>query len=264
MIEPLGRRLRGLILPAILTLAALAVLVSLGNWQVERLAWKQELIASATERPAGPVTDLPPASDWAGFDAAANQYRPYRLSGTFAHDKEALIFTSLGDARGPYEGPGYWVFTPFEVAGGGTVLVNRGFAPQGRHWPEDRGETLSGEPVTVTGLLRPGEEPNLFTPDDRPEDGIFFARNIAAITEAKGLEGPVAPFTIDLLAEATPAGGLPQAGETRMVFPNNHLGYAVTWYGLALALLAVFISFAWSRIKAPVGEPRLTPPGRAP
>ncbi len=259
----MSHRLRGLIVPAILALAGIAVLVSLGNWQLRRLAWKEELIANATERPSGPVQDLPSPSFWRDLGIAESEYRPYRLSGRFLHDKEALVFTSLGDPNGAFGGPGFWVVTPFALEGGGTVLVNRGFAPQDRHRPEDRGETLSGEPVTVAGLLRPNEERSIFTPDDRPADSIFFARQIDPIATAKDLEAPIAPFTIDLLGAETPPNGLPQAGETRMAFTNTHLGYAVTWYGLAAALAAVFASFAWSRLRG-APDPRLTRPGGAP
>ena len=259
MVHPL----RGLIVPAILVLAGIAVLVSLGNWQLRRLAWKEELIANATERPSSPVEELPTPSVWPELDITETEYRPYRLRGRFLHDKEALVFTSLGDPNGEFGGPGYWVVTPFALQSGGTVLVNRGFAPQDRHRPEDRGETLDAEPVTVTGLLRPNEERNIFTPADRPADNIFFARQIDPIAAAKGLEGPVAPFTIDLLAAETPPGGLPQAGETRMRFTNTHLQYAITWYGLAIALAAVFASFAWTRLRGQP-DPRLTPPGGAP
>jgi surfeit locus 1 family protein len=243
-------RLRPLILPAILTLAAVALLVSLGNWQVRRLAWKEALIASATERPKEPVQELPPAASWPALDISANEYRPFRLSGRFLHDKEALVFTSLGQgSRGPFRGPGFWVVTPFTLDAGGTVLVNRGFAPEGRQAPSDRGETLPAGRMTVAGLLRPNDEPHLFTPDNRPDENVFYTRNVAAISAAKGLAPPVAPFTIDLVASETPPGGLPQAGETRMSFSNNHLGYAITWYGLALAALAVFASLVWSRLQ---------------
>jgi surfeit locus 1 family protein len=245
----MAAQLRGLLLPGLLTVVALAILVSLGNWQVRRLAWKEDLVARATERPKGPVADLPAASEWPGLDVAEAEYRPYRLGGRFLHDKEALVFTSLSDPKGRYGGPGYWVVTPFSLEGGGTVLVNRGFAPQGRHLPSDRGETLSGSTQTVTGLLRPNETPNIFTPADKSETNIFYARNVAAIAAAKSLLPPVAPFTIDLVASETPSGGLPQAGETRMAFSNNHLQYAITWYGLAVALLGVFIGFAWTRLR---------------
>ncbi len=104
--------------------------------------------------------------------------------------------------------------------------------------------------MTVIGLMRPNEERSLFTPGDRPDENMFFARNVAAIAAAKGVPEPVAPFTIDLIASETPPGGLPQSGETRMAFTNNHLQYALTWYGLAAALLAVFAAFAWRRFSA--------------
>ena len=173
----------------------------------------------------------------------ANEYRPFRIAGRFLHDKEARVFTSLSDAKGPQSGPGYWIVTPLAV-GGGVVMVNRGFAPQGRETPV--------------------ESPNLFTPRDRPEANVFFARNAAAIAAAKRIGGPVAPFTLDLTAAATPPGGLPQAGETRMLFSNNHLGYAVTWYGLAAALLAVFASAVWARRRDVTHGLPLTRPRQAP
>jgi surfeit locus 1 family protein len=256
----MNARLRSLILPALVVLAALAVLVSLGNWQLRRLAWKEDVIARATERPQGPVEDLPSPSTWSAADVPDWEYRPFRLTGKFLHDKEARVFTSLTDPKGQFGGPGYWIVTPFALDAGGTVLVNRGFAPQGRERPEARGEELNIEGQTVTGLLRPDEEPNLFTPADRTDSNIFFARNVEVIAAAKAISPPVAPFTIDLVAAETPPNGLPQAGETRFAFTNNHLQYAITWYGLSAALLAVFAAFAWRQLHGIDAGPRLTPP----
>jgi surfeit locus 1 family protein len=96
--------------------------------------------------------------------------------------------------------------------------------------------------------MRPDEDRSFFLPSDRPDQNVFYARNVVDLAEAKDLSPPVAPFTIDLIAAETPPGGLPQAGETRMVFSNSHLQYAITWYGLAAALLAVFASFVWRRL----------------
>jgi surfeit locus 1 family protein len=242
---------------------AFVLLVALGNWQMRRLAWKEELIARVSERPAETVRDAPPVSLWPELDVAEGEYRPYRLSGRFLHEQEALVFTSLPDPKGTFGGPGFWVVTPLALEGGGTVLVNRGFAPQGRHLPRDRGDALNPEPISVAGLMRPDEQRHIFLPDDRPLQNVFYARSIADIAAAKGISPPVAPFTIDLLASETPPGGLPQAGETRMAFANNHLQYAITWYGLAAALLAVFFSFAAHRLRGRADE-RLTQPGQAP
>ncbi len=242
-------RLRPLVVPAVLVLAAFAALVALGNWQVHRLAWKEDLIARVAERPNAPAQTLPSASDWPDLDVAEGEYHPYRLMGRFLHDKEALVFTSLPDPKGVFGGPGFWIVTPFALSNGGTVLINRGFAPQGRQAPADRGESLKSEPVSVIGLMRPDEMRGMFTPADPPDENVFYARNIADLSAAKDLSAPVAPFTIDLVSTETPPGGLPQAGETRMVFTNNHLQYAITWYGLAAALLAVFAAYVRARLR---------------
>jgi surfeit locus 1 family protein len=249
--EPRAGGLRSLLVPGLAVVALAAVLIGLGNWQMQRLAWKEALIARATSGPAQPVRDLPPPQHWRDLPVEALHYHPFRLAGRFLHDKEAHVFTSLPDPAGPHGGPGYWIVTPLALEGGGTVLVNRGFAPHGRHQPADRGERLAEGHVEVMGLLRPDEERSWLRPDDRPETNVFHARSVAALAAAKGLEPPVAPFTFDLTAEATPPGGLPQAGETRVRFANNHLSYALTWYGLAAALLAVFASFAWKRLRKP-------------
>lgn len=250
---------RGLVLPAVCTLAVVAVLVLLGNWQMRRLAWKQDMIASAQTRPAEPVADLPAADAWPGLDIAALQFRPFRLTGRFDHGREAWVFTSLADPQGVEGGPGYWIVTPFVLSGGGTVWVNRGFAPQGRHEAPARSETLSDGHQTVAGLLRPDDARSAFTPDDSPQTNVFYRRNVAALSAAKDISPPVAPFTIDLAASFTPPGGLPQAGETRMRFANSHLNYALTWYGLALAAAGVFVAFAIRHLR---GD-GLTGPGAA-
>ena len=255
--ESRARSSRGLLLPGLAVLAALVVLVGLGNWQMDRLAWKEALIARAISGPTQPVRDLPPPAEWQRLPVEELEYRPFRLAGRLLHEEEAHVFTSLPDPAGPYGGPGYWIVTPLALEGGGIVLVNRGFAPHGRHEPASRGEDLAEGPVEVVGLLRPDETRTWLTPADQPEKSLFYARSVAAIAGAKGLTPPVAPFTFDLVAEATPPGGLPQAGETRMQFANNHLQYALTWYGIAAALAAIFAAFAWQRLRR---YERSTPP----
>ena len=90
----MAARLRGLILPAVLTLAALAVLVSLGNWQVERLAWKEDLIARATERPAGPV---------AGFAGTRDVAEPRRGRERVPAVSSERPFHARGGGRGLHQ-----------------------------------------------------------------------------------------------------------------------------------------------------------------
>ncbi|SEP65930.1 surfeit locus 1 family protein [Faunimonas pinastri] len=240
-------RLRGLVLPAILTLLVAGVLVGLGNWQLRRLAWKEGLIAAANERPHMAVAVLPAPAEWPGLSVDPLTYRPFRMTGHFLFDREVPVFTSLPDPKGHFGGPGYWVVTPFALSGGGTVLVNRGFVPQEKRDASQRSEEPAGE-VTVTGLLRPDDSHGFFTPAHKPGE-MFFTREIAPIAEAQKLTGPTAPFTIDLVASETPASGLPQAGETRMLFANSHLQYALTWYGLAIGLIAVFVGFVARQVR---------------
>jgi surfeit locus 1 family protein len=236
-------RLRSLFLPGLFTAAAFAVLIGLGTWQIERLHWKQDLVARVSARIAEPPAPLPSPADWNDLDLAAWEYRPVEVAGRFRHELEARVYALLTEPHGPLSGPGYWIVTPFQVEGTpATVLVNRGFVPLENAQKAARPEGN----VTVRGLIRAPEARNLFTPDDEPEKRLFYSRDPAAIVPHLGVLD-AAPFTID--ATETPPGGLPQAGETRLDFPNRHLEYALTWFGLAGALLAVFAAFALTRFR---------------
>lgn len=250
--ETARSRLRGLILPALLALGLFAVLVALGNWQVRRLAWKEDLIARTAERPkaepldfrqtgVGGVGDVPAFLD-------ANEYRPVLLKGAYEPDGEVRVFTSLSDPKsGRFSGPGFWVLTPFATEPGkAAIYVNRGFVPQ------DRGDSYAPPPaghVEIEGLVRAPEPGSRFTPDPDLEKRVFYARDPVRMAEATGLAGGATAFSVDLGASETPPSGLPQAGETMMAFTNNHRQYAITWYGLAAALLAVFAAFARGRLR---------------
>lgn len=212
-------------------LAAFAVLIAgfsaLGVWQVQRLAWKQALIRQVASRiHADPV----PAPGPGAFDAVtreADQYRRVVASGRFLHEREARVkaVTDLG--------PGFWIMAPLQDARGFTVLINRGFVPSERAAPATRAEGQVEGRVSVTGLLRISEPKGGFLRDNDPAGDRWFSRDVAAIAEAKGLRGPVAPYFID--ADATPnPGGWPRGGLTVVRFANSHLIYALTWFGLAL------------------------------
>jgi surfeit locus 1 family protein len=225
----------------------LAILLSLGFWQLERLAWKEALIARVEARTKAPVAPLPPESEWSRLTPENDEYRRVSVSGRFHHDKEAFIYTIVSDKPEGFSGPGYWVMTPLELASGAFVIVNRGFVPFDRKNPDTRREGQLAGAATVTGLLRMPEEGSYFLPANDPGKDAWYRRDPAGIAKARGLARS-APFTID--ADATPnPGGLPQGGETRVVFTNNHLQYAVTWFGIALALVGVFAAFARQRFR---------------
>jgi surfeit locus 1 family protein len=238
---PAPRR-RGFIIPAILTMMGLAALISLGVWQLERKAWKEELIARLEARLAAPAGPLPPRLTWDRLNQSESEFRRVTFPAEFLHEHEALVYGSGSALRPDVSGPGYWVFTPARLAGGSVVMVNRGFVPEGRQDSSSRREGQVKGFVDVVGIMRWPEPRGPFAPADRPDQNIWFVRDHRAIGAAKGLES-AAPFYIE--QETPPApGGLPRVGKLQVNLPSNHLQYAITWFGLAGALLAVFVVWA--------------------
>lgn len=242
-------RLRGLIGPGIAFLLAFVILVGLGTWQLERLTWKTEVLRQIAERTTATPQPLPAEAAWPDLRQPDYAYRHVRLTGTFLHEDEAHVFRPLSPetARGPYKGLGDLVLTPLRLDDGSIVIVNRGFVPSDKVSPSTRqGGQVAGR-VTVTGLMREPETRNLFTPADDAKGGTWFTRDPAAVAAWYHLDR-VAPFTVDADASALP-GGLPQGGETLLDIPNNHLSYAMTWFGLAAGLCLVFAGVVWNRLR---------------
>ena len=243
-----GPALRSLLWPAIASLTGIAALAALGVWQLERLAWKEAIIARIDARVKAPPIAVPGEADWPRLIREAYDYRHVSVTGSFEHGKEALVFRNLEISRVNEGGPGFLVLTPLRLEGGAAVIVNRGFVPQARSDPAKRAAGQIAGPVTITGLMRPPETRNLFTPADDPAKGLWFTRDPAAIAAHFKL-ARAAPFTID--ADAAPgAGSGPQGGVTVLAIPNSHLSYALTWFALALTLAAVFAAFALKRLRA--------------
>ncbi|MEO9773823.1 SURF1 family protein [Roseibium sp.] len=251
--EPAMGPIRKLLLPFAVAVVALIVLLKLGFWQLDRLAWKETLIVQVEEGIAKTPVAAPAPAGWQRLDEA-DDYRHVAVSGTFLPGT-AFYYTALSDPAGPFEGPGVMAYAPFKTAEGWIVLVNRGFLPQGL--PDDlRAQALQvpeGQ-MRLTGLLRLSEVPNWTTPAPGLDDNIWFARDTRAMGAVLGLDpGALPPYSIDLDAAFTPPGGLPQAGETIVSFKNDHLGYALTWFGLAATLVGVFLTYAagvvWPRAR---------------
>ena len=243
----------GLLLPALL---AFIVLIGLGTWQVERKAWKEALISALTERLATPPGSLPAPATWQNLDPSSDEYRRVKFTALFDNAAEALVYGAASAFRPDVSGPGDWVFTPARIAGGGIVMIDRGFVPESRQNPKSRaGGQISG-PVEIVGAMRWPEARHWFTPADDPAHNLWFSRDPQTIAAAKGLAAKgldaVAPFYIEQEAPVPP-GGLPSPGKIVVNLPNNHLQYAITWYGLALALAGVFIAWAVSARRRDTG-----------
>ena len=220
----------------------LAALVFLGTWQAQRLAWKEDLLATIDARIASAPA---PAARIARIaaDGGDIRYRPVEATGIFAHDREQHFFATHRGASG------YFVYTPLEMAGGAVALVNRGFVPFDLKEPETRPESLAGGTVRVTGLarMRLDGKPSFIVPDNDPAGNIYYWKDWDAMVARAGYApGDVLPFFIDA-DEVPDPGGWPVGGVTRIDLPNNHLQYAITWYGLALTLVVVAGAFVWRR-----------------
>jgi surfeit locus 1 family protein len=230
----------GLLIPAVLVFA---VLIALGTWQIERKAWKEELLTTLTDRLAAAPVALPAAANWPRLEPASDEYRRVKFTAEFDNAKEALVYAAASAFRPDVSGHGYWVFTPARLPDGSSVIVNRGFVPESRKDAASRTEGQLAGPVDIIGAQRWPDARHWFSPADDPAHNLWFARDPLAIAAAKDIR-PVAPFYVEQESLAPP-GGWPQPGRLVVSLPNNHLQYAVTWFGLALALVGAFVAWAF-------------------
>ncbi len=203
----------------------IVVLLALGGWQVQRLAWKRGLIAQVDARLAAKPVPAPVTA------SLKDAYRRVTATGVFERARDSFVQAST------VRGPGWWVITPLRTTDGRVILINRGYIP-GRSAPPP----ASG-PISVTGLLRLTEPGGGFLRSNDPAADRWYSRDVAAIAARRGL-GATAPYFIDADATATTKNG-PVGGLTVIRFPNNHLAYAVTWF--ILAIMAVGGFFTWNR-----------------
>lgn len=211
-----------------LILVMIAGFIGLGVWQVERRAWKLDLIRQVETRVSAPVVTAPGPTKWPRITRERDQYRHVVLHGAFENDRETLT-QAVTD-----HGPGFWVMTPFRTDAGFTVLINRGFISTDRRAPETRlAGQINGE-TTVHGLLRITEPQGGFLRANQPAADLWRSRDVAAIARRRGLTN-TAPYFVD--ADTTPnPDGWPIGGLTVIHFANSHLIYALTWFGLAVVV----------------------------
>lgn len=231
-LKPLG--------PLVVGLGGFLVLAGLGAWQVQRLAWKQGLIAEASARIAAEPVALPRE-----LDPARDDYKPVIVQGRYIGAETINVLTSFKP-----HGPGYELVTPFETSDGRRILVNRGFAP---HATREGGVAKMPDaptlPQQVTGLLRWPDDTNAFTPEPNLEKREWYAQNVPSLAAATGAEPAM------VVRQPDGSEGWPKARPPQVTLPNNHLQYAITWF--SIALIWVVMSVIWMRRQrlARRGEP---------
>jgi cytochrome oxidase assembly protein ShyY1 len=225
------------VIPTLFTGVAIITFVALGTWQVERKHWKEALIESVTRRLGAPPIALPPSHSWATLDPADHEFQRVMFSAAFVPNEEALVYAGTPNPQADLSGPGYWVFAPARLVSGDLIVIDRGFVAEGKAPMRDKGEPAGMQ--KVIGIMRWPQPRGYFTPADNPARNLWFVRDHLAIAAAKSW-GSVAPFFIELQSPV-PAAGQPRPALTQVNLRNEHLQYAITWYGLALAVTAMFL-----------------------
>ncbi|MBI1274030.1 MAG: SURF1 family protein [Alphaproteobacteria bacterium] len=225
-----GRSFAPRLIPAIAVAGALAVLLVLGFWQLQRMQWKHDLVARiAVQMQEAPHELRFPLAG----DLHALEYRRATVSGVFMHDRE--IFLAARSLRGQI---GYQVVTPMQTLDNHYILINRGWVPLDAMQPASRAEGQIVGPATVTGVVRLPRPRSWFQADNRPADNFWFWLDMPAIEQHASIAG-LAPVILEADATGNP-GGLPVGGQTRLDFPDNHFVYAITWFSLAIVLLVMY------------------------
>jgi surfeit locus 1 family protein len=214
-----------------LMLAAFALLIGLGVWQLKRLAWKEALIAEIETRTKAPPITLADAVAIAREGRDPSYYR-VKVEGAFDHTKELYLY-AVSEGR-----VGWHVITPLKTGASDVVLLDRGFVPDALKSPASRPQGELAGAVAVTGIVRIPEMQGSFTPDNEVEANRWFWRDLQAMARSIGA-AEVAPFYLEAEKSDVP-GGWPEGGQTRLDIPNNHLQYAITWFLLAAALLVIY------------------------
>lgn len=218
----------------VFAIPSLVILVGLGVWQLQRLEWKENLIADRLERMSAPAVELRavPDAGWRAFEL-----RAVRARGVYVHEKSLEITSRTNNGR-----PGVHVITPLALSdGSGTVLVNRGWAPPDRERNPAEFRRPDGV-VLVEGFLRAGAKTSAWVPENEPANDIWFYADAPAMAESRGLSN-AKPYVVELAPGAAAGGVYPIPGQTITAVRNNHLQYAVTWFGLAATLVVIYVIF---------------------
>ena len=222
----------GLLIPAAVALAALAVLLGLGTWQLERKAWKESLIAKLERRLNDAPVALPPPAQWAAMTPDDWEFTRVRARVTFYPVRDAMVYTPNSPIRDDVKSPGYLVFVPVRLADGSQIVINRGLVP-GRDYPQGEGTQ------EIVGAIRWPEPSSRWIADhDDSDASIWYVKNPKLMAEVKRW-GDVPPFYIEQ-ESPEPSGGLPHPARLNPTLRNDHLQYAITWFGLAAVLVVMF------------------------
>ena len=232
--EAAGRRFA--VIPALATAIGIVILIGLGIWQVQRLHWKEGLLARIAALRSAPPQPLDGVLRRAANDPDIDYVRVRAT----CPDIETAPYLRLYSVKDGYAGWRIIAACPLTGGSYGAILVDRGFLDQ--RLKLTAGQTIS---TPIVGILRRGDTRNFVTPRNDPAQNLWYGRDIAAMAQALGVSKP-APTYLMLEQPAPPPGG-PVIAPLPSDIPNNHLQYAITWFGLALALAGVYAASLWRK-----------------
>lgn len=231
-------RLRPAFWPTLISLPIFVLALGLGVWQIERRAWKRDILDRISLNQAAPAMSL---DELLRGDPLRHEYGRVKLAGTFLHDEEFHLA-----ARSLRNTVGLQVVTPLRTDDGLIVLFDRGWIPQGRKDPARRAKGQVAGRVELVGIVRRNQERRQFAPENVPERNVWFHVDVPLMRSMAGGKPDAKLDSFFLEADATPnPGGLPLGGQTRLDIPNDHLQYAITWFLIALALAGVYLAYHW-------------------
>ena len=244
MTAPARRRFRPRLWTTVATLPALALLIGLGVWQLQRLEWKNTLIAEMTARMDPPAMALPkPLPD----DLDALRFQRVELTGRYHHDRELYRRAQpLRNTRGAH------VITPLTLTDGRTVLVNRGWVPLDTLEPAKRPESQPQGRVTLDAIVRFGgwDGMSWLRPANDPAANSWLWMDLDRMAQAAEVPEATTRLYVDAVKGANP-GRWPIGGQTRVNLRNAHLNYALTWFALAFGLAVIYVLFHLRREPPP-------------
>ena len=214
---------RRMILPLLFGLIGTAILLSLGFWQVQRMQWKEGILADITARISAAPVALPATPDPEG-----DRYLPVTVNGRFT-GQTLRVLVSRKEI-----GAGVRIIEAFQTDDGRRVLVDRGFLPDA-----DKNRALSVTNATVTGNLHWPQETDSFTPPPDLKTGLWYARDVAAMSRALDTEPTF------LVAREPTGDGIEAMPVDTSGIPNDHWGYAVQWFSMAAVWLGMTVYLLW-------------------
>lgn len=222
--------MKRILAPLLFGLIGAGILVWLGTWQIQRLAWKQDILSEIESTISGDPIPLP-----AQPDPETDRYKPVELTGKIGA-QELHVLISIKQV-----GAGFRIIAPLTLEGGRKVLLDRGFVPV-----QDKNRTRRTGPVAVSGNIHWPDDRNSSTPDNDVAKNMWFARDLDQMAARLGTD----PVLIVARHETPADPGLRPVPVDTAGIPNDHLKYAITWYSLAVIWLIMTAYFIRRTLKS--------------